>query len=177
MSIVLDRTMNNIENTLTDAASYPVLGIIPGALQGGIGVVQATAALAFGILTLPALCIGKTAPTRHAWAHFKHGLANTVVGPLQAIPGIGCISTTLRTCKTSVGGSDWIGRVEVKTGTPAQKKCMTYPSLEEESWCFYGNYKAEAYQQFKEGKGNLLSPRAQVVFARLIADAINGPSS
>lgn len=128
MDVKIDRFANNIENKLTNAAYYPVLGIVPGVVKAALGVIQAICSLAYGILMIaPAAYKKDWTPLERSWEHIKHGLGNISSGLLEAIPGVGFLSVLVRDYRKHPIIS---GDVLAKLKTMHEDKFMPYTSLE-----------------------------------------------
>lgn len=134
MGINIDRTMNNIENALSDVAAYPVAGIFAGATKVIFGVTQSLTALVCGILILiPSVASCDWSHIYHSWTHIKHGLGNIAGGTLESIPLVGTVMYFFR----QVGkcrGSD----IQVRLRTGHEEKWMPYTSLIECDWKIIG---------------------------------------
>lgn len=88
MGLTVDRTLNNIENTLSWASSYPIVGTAPALCKILMGTIQTTAASVCGIfIGLPtALLAENYSVLNYSWTHVKHGIGNVAAGALEAIP-------------------------------------------------------------------------------------------
>ncbi len=130
MGLNLDRTMNGIENLLSDASAYPVIGTLAGIGKVMIGATQGITALAYGVLTaIPCAIKRDPTPLKHSWTHIKHGIGNMAAGTLEAIPLVQTAIYWIRELKQH-GGSDRIARLY----TGQENKFMPYSSLEEHDW-------------------------------------------
>lgn len=130
MEAYLDSRMNDIENALSNAAKYPVIGIFPGAAKVAVGALQFITALVCSILSLIPTC-GSKNPTvryvraflRHARSHVKHGLGNIAAGAFEAIPFVGSAMYASREMARAKSDSG----LRVETG--CEDKWMPYKTL------------------------------------------------
>lgn len=123
--MAIDATMNNTENALSDAALWPVIGILPGGVKILMGVTQSVTALACGIITLaPAAASENWSLVHHSWTHIKHGLGNIAAGTLEALPFVGTCMYYTRKLKQA-SESDAQSRIL----THHENKWMPYDSL------------------------------------------------
>ena len=130
-----DRTINNIENTLSDVAAYPVAGILAGTAKVILGVTQSLTALVCGILNfIPAVASGDWSLMRHSWTHIKHGLGNIAGGTLEAIPLVGTTMYFIRQV-----GKHAASDAQVNLHTSHENKWMPYTSLVARDWKIGGN--------------------------------------
>ncbi len=130
MSFSLDRTMNSVENFLTDYACVP---IVPGAIKIGLGAIQSAVAGVIGVLTLPAVACGKKKVNLYAWTHVLHGFGNIVAGVAEATPILGCVIVCARKSRL-LAASDYL----VSYKDSSDGKCQPYKSLVADNITFYG---------------------------------------
>ena len=128
----LDLFFDNVENKLTSASVFPLLGTCAGGVKTAMGVVQAVAAVC--ACTLAGVKRDREA-LEHSWTHIKHGVSNMLVGILEALPIVQQILYAARYFREksrlqSVG----IGLVDANAG-----KFMAYPSLKGRKWKIDGS--------------------------------------
>lgn len=132
MNIQLDRTLNNIENTLSDIAVIPVAGILTSAVKIPMGVTQFSVATACVVIfTVPATQSGNWSPVKYAWSHMKHGAGNVVAGAFEAIPLVGTGMYFMRK-----QGAPLPAAVSIQTNH--ENKFMPYTSLIQQDWVYGG---------------------------------------
>lgn len=88
MELTVDRTLNNIENTLSWASSYPIIGTAPALCKILMGTIQTTTASVCGIfIGIPTALLSENySVLNYSWTHVKHGIGNIAAGTLEAIP-------------------------------------------------------------------------------------------
>ncbi len=134
MSIKVDQMMNNIENTLSQIAAYPIAGTLAGTAKVIIGITQSITALALGILTfIPATAKGDYSSISYSWTHIKHGLGNIAGGTFEAIPLLGTAMYFFRYLRQQRDST-----LLVRLSTGYENKWMPYPSLVERDWSISG---------------------------------------
>lgn len=139
MSLYVDRTINNIENTLTEVSAYPVVGTLAGCAKVLMGTVQWLTGLAGGILTIiPAAITGDWSPVKYSWTHIKHGAGNMSAGTIEAIP---LVQTALYGIRQLRQRCDSDVRAHLYTGH--EGKFMPYTSLVERDWRIGGEDSTE----------------------------------
>lgn len=170
MGISVDRTLNNIENVLSDIAAYPIAGTLAGSTKIALGTTQFLTALACGILlSIPAIATCDLSLLNHSWTHMKHGLGNIVAGILEAIPLFGTILFGLRVVK-SIDPS-----VPVYLRTGHENKWMPYSSLVEQDWDFCGDEALSTRKNFnKIIEENALEGIASLQYKMQIAKQLVG---
>jgi len=127
MQIAIDQNFNNIENTLSFIAAFPVAGILAGAVKIILGGFQAITALVCSILILiPVLITGDWDSFNYAVSHIAHGVGNILAAILEAFPLLGTIMFLFRITMAS-SGSD--SGAYIRTGH--ENKWMPYSSLVE----------------------------------------------
>lgn len=128
----LDRTINDVENFLSDVALLPIAGTVAGAAKILLGTVQTVTAVACAILlALPSLCTFNFSSFNYACSHIGHGIGNIIAGTFEAIPLVGTFISLVRTYSNAAS-------VEVKLQTGHENKFMPYQSLVESDWKFGG---------------------------------------
>lgn len=92
----------NLENYFSENTDYPyiIFGIgrvLFGTIQAIIGFIGMLFSLIPGAICDCCLC-GNNAKEvcKHSFAHFVHGIGNIITGSLQAIPGVGFVTNTLK---------------------------------------------------------------------------------
>lgn len=132
----VDRTINNIENTLTDVSAYPVVGTLAGCTKVLMGAVQELTGIACGILTfIPAAITGDWSSVKYSWTHIKHGVGNMGAGIVEAIPLVQTVLYGVRQIR-QVGNGRSDTQVCLYTGH--EYKFMPYASLVERDWGITG---------------------------------------
>lgn len=133
MSLHIDRTINNIENTLTGISAYPVVGTVAGCVKILMGAVQVVAAIAYGIFALIRAAMGDWSPLKYSWTHIKHGVGNMVAGTFEALP---VVQTALYCIRKRRQHRD--PNIAVYVAYYHEFKFMPYTSLAARDWRFMG---------------------------------------
>jgi hypothetical protein len=134
MGLNVDRTINDIENMLSNVSAYPIIGTTAGCTKIIMGALQTLTALACGILVaIPSAIVRNGSALKYSWTHMKHGIGNMVAGAVEAIPVVQTIVYGIR-YSAQVRQSD--AGVHLDTGH--QFKFMPYSSLVEKDWKFTG---------------------------------------
>lgn len=137
-SIMIDRMMNNLENSLSHVSAFPVIGTLAGVSKVIMGVTQMVTALACVILSLiPAAVTNSWSFTKHSWSHVEHGIGNIIAGIFESIFLLGTFIYLAR---------DGMAHMHVNYGsyviTQHENKFMPYDTLVDEDWRF-GGYREE----------------------------------
>lgn len=172
MVLSIDRTINNIENTLTDISPYPVAGTLAGGAKILMGAVQTLTALACGILTVVPAAISKDwSPVKHSWTHIKHGLGNIVAGTIEALPLVQTVFFFVRQARQLNGSG-----LQIYLHTGHERKFMPYTSLVEVDFSIEGavNRDVKAVRdKFKQKLGGVRNPTPKTRL-KLAQDAVKG---
>ena len=147
MGLFIDRSVNNIENLLTNVSALPVIGTIAGCTKFVCGTAQLITALAFSILSLvPVATVGDWDPLKYSLTHIKHGVGNMIAGVVESIP---IVQTVVWGSRQLSGIADEKA-VQLCIDTGHKTKFMPYSSLIEREWRFSGVDMGNIQQRFND---------------------------
>lgn len=145
MGLEIDRTMNNIENKLSDISAYPVVGTLAGVTKILLGTTQALTGLACGIMLLiPSAATRDWSSMKSSWTHIKHGVGNMTAGVFESIPFVQTAIYGIRRMKQGE-----ISDIHAHLYTGHEFKFMPYKSLVERDWKI-GGADDEAVEKAKD---------------------------
>lgn len=129
--IKINRTINDIENSLSDYSKYPI--IIPGLIKTSLGIAQIISGLAVAVF---GLVQKDTSIVQFGLTHIVHGLSNSIAGLFEAIPGLGTILYIVRSLNKNMTSE--VQKIEIDNGH--RDKFLPYGNLVDEDLTIVTNY-------------------------------------
>lgn len=142
----LERGLNEVENFLSTASAFPVVGIFTSILKAPvIGVIQIKAGIIFGLISIIPVVINKDYTyTKIALNQVSHGLGNICAFIFEFFPGVGSVFYYYRMSRVPN-----IKNYDVCIITGHENKFMPYMSLVNADWRIDGSNK-EAVKAVKQ---------------------------